>query len=145
MKLSKRVGWIAFLGMAAVASIAASASAKKLMGALQDQDSSVPVGVIYTSGGVQLFSRPTAYKSDGTTDCGIRTSQNGVYLVSTLCSAAAVTYAATLQTLSSVQCSSAKTAWSGPIVACTKALNLTRSDNGDTRARVIAGIARGYN
>jgi hypothetical protein len=151
MNLSKRAGWIAVLGMAAVVSIAASASAKKLLGGLQDQDPSVPSGVRYTLGGNTLVARPTAYKSDGTKDCAFRISSNGSYLTTTSCTAAAVTYQARIETFETeallcVSDGGARRAWNGPIVACnTGSMNLTRSDTGETKARIIGAIARGYN
>ena len=149
MNMNKRVGWIAVLGMAAVASVAASASAKTIMAGMQEQPVAAgPTGVSYTTGsGYGVFVQTKAYDSNGVEVCrGARSSFNGVYSTTTACTtASAVKFKMAVQTLIGNICSSALSAWSGPIVACsTPSIPLIRSDTGTSANRVIAGFGRGY-
>jgi hypothetical protein len=149
MNMNKRVGWIAVLGMATVASVAASASAKTIMAGMQEQPvAASPTGVGYTtSSGYGVFVQTRGYDSGGVEVCrGARSSFNGIYSTTTACTtASAVKFKMAVQTLIGNICSSPFTAWSGPIVACnTPSISLKRSDTGAFANRVIGGVGRGY-
>jgi hypothetical protein len=155
MNMNKRVGWIAVLGMAAVASVAASASAKTIMAGMQEQPvGASPSGISYFNGsGNGVYVQTSGYDVNGSPidECrGARASFNGEYKTSTACTtAAAVFFKMEVRTLAGMICNSGLRAWGGPIASCnTPSFPFRRSIDDPMKPptvnRVIGGVGRGY-